>query len=105
MNIIGNFNTIDGTARPSMWKQHQRSFDLLMIAVAFVVLWQVFFQIGGSVALASPWQATRTAIAMLVAAAIAVVGLLATRVVPSGPAPPLLLRLEHLFPRHAGGLP
>jgi len=65
MNIIGNFNTIDGAARPSMWKQHQRSFDLLMIAAAFVVLWQVFFQIGGSVALASPWQATRTAIAML----------------------------------------
>jgi hypothetical protein len=47
----------------------------------------------------------RTAVAMLVAAALALVGLLTTRVVPSGPAPPLLLRLEHLFPRHAGGLP
>ena len=47
----------------------------------------------------------RTAVAMLVAAAFALAGLLTTRVVPSGPAPPLLLRLEHLFPRHAGGLP
>ena len=47
----------------------------------------------------------RTAVAMLVAAAFALVGLLTTRVVPSGPAQPLLLRLEHLFPRHAGGLP
>ncbi len=47
----------------------------------------------------------RTALAMLVAAAFAFAGLLTTRVVPSGPAQPLLLRLEHLFPRHAGGLP
>jgi hypothetical protein len=47
----------------------------------------------------------RTAVAMLVAAAFAVVGLLTTRVVPGGPAEPVLLRLEHLFPRHAGGLP
>jgi MFS family permease len=47
----------------------------------------------------------RTAVALLVAAAFALVGLLTTRVVPSGPAQPLLLRLEHLFPRHAGGLP
>jgi len=47
----------------------------------------------------------RTAVAMLVAAAFAGVGLLATRVVPSGPAPPIVVRLEHLFIRHAGGLP
>ena len=47
----------------------------------------------------------RTALAMLVAAAFALAGLLTTRVVPSGPSQPLLLRLEHLFPRHAGGLP
>lgn len=47
----------------------------------------------------------RTAVAMIVAASFALVGLLTTRVVPSGPAQPLLLRLEHLFPRHAGGLP
>jgi EmrB/QacA subfamily drug resistance transporter len=46
----------------------------------------------------------RTVVAMLVAAAFALVGLLTTRVVPSGSAQPLLLRLEHLFPRHAGGL-
>jgi len=48
---------------------------------------------------------SRFAVAMLVAAAFALVGLLTTRVVPSGPAQPLLLRLEHLFSRHAGGLP
>ena len=47
----------------------------------------------------------RTALAMFVAAAFCFVGLLTTRVVPSGPAQPLLLQLEHLFPRHAGGLP
>jgi len=47
----------------------------------------------------------RTTVAMLGAAAFALVGLLATRVVPGGPAQPLMLRLEHLFARHAGGLP
>jgi Na+/melibiose symporter-like transporter len=47
----------------------------------------------------------RTAVAMLVAAAFATVGLITTRVVPSGRAQPLLSRLEHVFPRHAGGLP
>jgi DHA2 family methylenomycin A resistance protein-like MFS transporter len=47
----------------------------------------------------------RFAVAMFVAAAFAFVGLLTTRIVPGGPAQPLLLRLEHLFARHAGGLP
>jgi EmrB/QacA subfamily drug resistance transporter len=47
----------------------------------------------------------RTAEAMFVAAGFAIVGLLATRIVPGGPAQPLMLRLEHLFPRHASGLP
>jgi MFS family permease len=47
----------------------------------------------------------RTAVAMLVAAAFAAIGLLTTRVVPSGPAQPLMLRPEHVFTRHAGGLP
>jgi hypothetical protein len=46
----------------------------------------------------------RTSIAMFVAAALALDGLLATRVVPSGPAHSPLTRLEHLFVRHAGGL-
>ena len=50
-------------------------------------------------------EAHRTAVAMLVAAAFVLAGLLSTRIVPSGPAKPLLLRLEHLFARHAGGLP
>jgi MFS family permease len=49
---------------------------------------------------------SRTAVALFIAAAFAVVGLFTTRVVPSGPAArSRLLRLEHLFPRHAGGLP
>jgi hypothetical protein len=47
----------------------------------------------------------RTAVAMLVAAAFAGAGLLTTRIVPGGRARTLLLRLEHLFVRHAGGLP
>jgi hypothetical protein len=47
----------------------------------------------------------RSAVALLVVASFAFIGLLTTRVVPRGPAQPLLLRLEHLFPRHAGGLP
>jgi EmrB/QacA subfamily drug resistance transporter len=47
----------------------------------------------------------RTAVAMLVAAAFCLVGLLTTRVVPAGPPHPLSVRPEHLFQRHAGGLP
>jgi EmrB/QacA subfamily drug resistance transporter len=47
----------------------------------------------------------RTAVALLVGAAFALVGLLTTLVVPSGPAHPLSLRLEHVFQRLAGGLP
>jgi hypothetical protein len=47
----------------------------------------------------------RTAVAMGVAAAFAIVGLLTAQAVPRGSSQPPLLRLEHLFPRHAGGLP
>jgi NitT/TauT family transport system permease protein len=68
MNILRSYTPIEGAPKPSMWKQHQRSFDLLLIAVAVVVVWQIFFLIGGSLALASPLQATRTAIAMLASA-------------------------------------
>jgi DHA2 family methylenomycin A resistance protein-like MFS transporter len=50
-------------------------------------------------------ESHRSAVAMFVAAAFALVGLLTTRVVPKGQAQPILLRLEHRFPRHAGGLP
>jgi EmrB/QacA subfamily drug resistance transporter len=50
-------------------------------------------------------ESHRTAVAMFVAAGVATVGLLTTRVVPKGPAKPLMLRVEHLFARHAGGLP
>ncbi|WP_233838407.1 ABC transporter permease [Paraburkholderia sp. ZP32-5] len=65
MNTVDSLTPIETAPKRSRWEQHQRSFDLLLIAVGFVVLWQIFFVIGGSVALASPWQATRTAIAML----------------------------------------
>ena len=47
----------------------------------------------------------RTAEAMLVAASFTLVGLLTTRIVPSGSAHPLSLRPEHLFGRHGEGLP
>ena len=65
MNILGGSTAAQRIERRSMWQQHQRSFDLFLIAVAVVIVWQVFFYIGGSLALASPLQATRTAIAML----------------------------------------
>jgi len=47
----------------------------------------------------------RTGVAMLAAASFSLLGLLVTGVVPAGPARPHVPRLEHLFPRHAGGLP
>jgi len=65
MNILGGSTRARHLERRSMWQQHQRSFDLFLIGVAVVIVWQVFFYIGGSLALASPLQATRTAIAML----------------------------------------
>jgi hypothetical protein len=50
-------------------------------------------------------DAHRTAVAMLVAACFAFVGLLTTSVVPVGATGPLPWRLERVFQRHAGGLP
>lgn len=47
----------------------------------------------------------RSAVAMLVAACFAFFGLLMTSVVPGGSPRPLAVRLEHVFQRHAGGLP
>jgi NitT/TauT family transport system permease protein len=41
------------------------TFDLLLLGVAFVALWQIFYEIAGSVALASPLAATRNALQML----------------------------------------
>ncbi|MGA8016529.1 MAG: MFS transporter [Candidatus Dormiibacterota bacterium] len=67
-------------------------------ALGVVVMAAMLVSIAGS-------EGYRTALSLFVAAAFCFVGLLTTRVVPSGPAQPLLLRLEHLFPRHAGGLP
>lgn len=68
MNMLTSVTPIDGSSKRSMWKQHQRSFDLVLIAIVVVIVWQIFFEIGGSLALASPLQATRTAIAMLASA-------------------------------------
>ena len=47
----------------------------------------------------------RTAEAMLVTAAFALAGLLATRVVPPGPPHPHMPQPHHLFRHHAGGIP
>jgi EmrB/QacA subfamily drug resistance transporter len=50
-------------------------------------------------------ESHRTAVALLVAAACAFLGLLTTRVVPSGQARHRAARPEHAFARHTGGLP
>ena len=50
-------------------------------------------------------SAHRTALSLLVAACFAFLALLASRVVPPGPPRPESPRREHLFHRHAGGLP
>jgi EmrB/QacA subfamily drug resistance transporter len=50
-------------------------------------------------------ESHRTAVAMLVAAAFGLGGLLTAWVIPPGPPHPLSVRPEHLFHRHAGGLP
>ncbi|MDL2398915.1 ABC transporter permease [Rhizobium mayense] len=68
MTSIDSYKPIEVVERSSIWKRHQRSFDLLLLAIVVVAVWQVFFLIGGAVALASPLQATRTAIAMLTSA-------------------------------------
>jgi hypothetical protein len=47
----------------------------------------------------------RTEVAMFVAAGFALAGLLATRVVPHGPAPAQTPQPQHLFRHHAGGIP
>jgi hypothetical protein len=47
----------------------------------------------------------RTALAMLVTAGFALLGLLATRVVPPGPPHPGQPEPRHLFRHHAGGIP
>ena len=47
----------------------------------------------------------RTEVAMLAAALFSFLGLLATRIVPTGTAHPCSLRPEHLFGRHGEGLP
>lgn len=43
----------------------QRALDLMLLGLAFVAVWQLFFAIGGTTALASPWQAARNAFAIL----------------------------------------
>ncbi len=68
MTSVDSYKPMELSERPSIWKRHQRSLDLLLIGIAFVALWQVFFLIGGSLALASPVQAGSTALAMLASA-------------------------------------
>jgi NitT/TauT family transport system permease protein len=60
------YTPVEIKEHPSIWKRYERFFDLFLLAIAFVLVWQLFFAIGGAVALASPAQATRTALAMLV---------------------------------------
>jgi NitT/TauT family transport system permease protein len=45
--------------------RHQRLFDLLLLGAGFLLLWQVFYEIAGTIALASPLAAARNAMAML----------------------------------------
>jgi NitT/TauT family transport system permease protein len=47
------------------FKRHERMFDLFLLAIGFVCLWQIFYTIGGAIALASPLDATRKALEML----------------------------------------
>jgi hypothetical protein len=47
----------------------------------------------------------RTGVAMFVSAGFALAGLLATRVVPSGPPHPQAPQPQHLFRHQAGGIP
>jgi EmrB/QacA subfamily drug resistance transporter len=47
----------------------------------------------------------RTAVALLAAASFALLGLLATHVVPAGPPHPQAPEPQHLFRQHAGGMP
>ena len=61
--------------------------------------------LSATLVIASGSDSARTEVAMFAAASFSFLGLIATRVVPAGPAHPLAPRLEHLFERHAGGLP
>jgi NitT/TauT family transport system permease protein len=45
--------------------RYQRALDLTLLGLFVVALWQLFFFIGGTVALASPWQAAKNAYVIL----------------------------------------
>jgi NitT/TauT family transport system permease protein len=45
--------------------RYQRALDLTLLAIFVIALWQLFFFIGGTVALASPWQAAKNAYVIL----------------------------------------
>lgn len=53
------------TALANSASRYQRSLDLFLLALAVVAVWQFFFAIGGTTALASPWQATVQALSLL----------------------------------------
>lgn len=103
--IVQVASTLAGTAGPvaargegsasAVLTSSRQIGSALGVAVVSATLVTVHGTVGG-----------RTTVALLIPAAFAGGGLLITRVVPSGPArQPGLLRLEHLFPRHTGGLP
>ncbi len=45
--------------------RYQRALDLTLLMLAIVALWQFFFVIGGTTALASPWAAAKNAYTIL----------------------------------------
>jgi NitT/TauT family transport system permease protein len=53
------------TAAISGLRRYQRAFDLMLLGICAAALWQLFFFIGGSIALASPWAAAKNAYAIL----------------------------------------
>jgi NitT/TauT family transport system permease protein len=68
MTAIDHDGALMGARRVSSWKRYERVGDLILLGIGLVLLWQVFYEIGGSVALASPYEATKTAIGMLLSA-------------------------------------
>jgi NitT/TauT family transport system permease protein len=49
-------------------RRYQRALDLTLLGLLVVALWQYFFTIAGTVALASPWAAAKNAYALLLSA-------------------------------------
>lgn len=65
MTTLDTHGPTASLSSPSIWKRHQRSFDLVLLAISFIAVWQLFYIVGGELALASPLQAVKTICAML----------------------------------------